>query len=73
MSSMLTRRWRTVMAAILISMVATGLAAAASIDATIEPAQIELGEKGKGDRERIETGAKIRAGRGHPHAKLPHC
>jgi hypothetical protein len=47
MSSMLTRRWRTVMAAILISMVATGLAAAASIDATIEPAQIELGESAR--------------------------
>ena len=39
------RRWRGVMAAIAISMCATGAAAAAvSIDATIEPAQIEVGE-----------------------------
>jgi BatD DUF11 like domain len=43
--SVLSRRWRGVMAAIAVSMVATIAASAAvSIDATIEPAQIEVGE-----------------------------
>jgi BatD DUF11 like domain len=43
--SVFSRRWRGVIAAIAVSMVATGAASAAvSIDATIEPAQIEVGE-----------------------------
>jgi hypothetical protein len=45
---MLTRRWCAVIAAIVVSMVATGTAAfAASIDATIEPTQIEVGESAR--------------------------
>jgi hypothetical protein len=44
-----TRCWRAVMAAIAIYVVATGtaLAAAASVDASIEPAQIEVGESAR--------------------------
>jgi hypothetical protein len=44
-----TRRWRAVMAAIAISMAATGTASAAgpSVDASIEPAQIEVGESAR--------------------------
>jgi hypothetical protein len=46
--SMLTHRWYALIAAIVISMVATGTAAgAASIDATIEPTQIEVGESAR--------------------------
>jgi hypothetical protein len=47
MCSMLTRRWRAVLAVIVISIIATGTAAAASVDATIEPAQIEVGESAR--------------------------
>src|ERR1700730_2202398 len=43
-----TRRWRAVMAAIAIYLIVTATAAAAaSIDATIEPAQIEVGESAR--------------------------
>jgi hypothetical protein len=46
--SLLTRRWRAVIAAIVIYMIATGTAAAAaSVDAIIEPAQIEVGESAR--------------------------
>jgi hypothetical protein len=47
MCSMLTGRWRAVLAVIVISIIATGTAAAASVDATIEPAQIEVGESAR--------------------------
>jgi hypothetical protein len=48
MSSLFTHRWRAVIAAFLIYVVATGTAAAAaSVDATIEPAQIEVGESAR--------------------------